>query len=67
MGNIRCRQHNVTNIQQLIPTCIEEFIFKCNNMMIAIEGLKEIELSSDTQVEEDRKTTIAADFDDERK
>jgi hypothetical protein len=50
MGNIRCRQDNVSNIQELLPTCIAQFTMRADIMVKAINTLDKVKMPDDKDV-----------------
>jgi len=62
MGNIRNRQDNVSNIQDLLPTCIDQFTSKAALMADAIKGLDKIEIKKDDVVKKKVETHLGSTF-----
>lgn len=67
MGNIRQRQDNVSNIQDLLPTCIDQFTSKAVLMVEAIKVLDKIEIKKDDVVKKKVETHLGSTFTKEKK
>lgn len=62
MGNIRGRQSNAENIQELLPTLIKQFSQCCKTMITGLNGLDQVEVMTKEACQTSLTKSIGAHF-----